>query len=316
MKLFIRWDRDSRDLDLIKTGLSKDWEVLALAKDAPPEELARVLAQADACISGDWPRSLPPAPKLKLLQVTGTGYDGVDFSALPAGCSVCNVFEHEGAIAEYLILGLLEWEIGLRRLDASLRKGIWAWGHPHGRLQGKTVGFIGYGHIARETAARLAPFGVRSIACTRRPAPDAFAQSVAGMDQLDALLAEADFVIVCCPLNDASRGLIGPKELGKMKASAVLLNVARGPVVDEDALYEACRDRRVAGAILDVWYQYPHGDDPCFPSRHPFQDLDNVLMSPHASAEVDDLVRRRCQAMLENLNRFARGETLLNLVAR
>jgi phosphoglycerate dehydrogenase-like enzyme len=315
MKLFLRWDRSSGDLDLIKAGLSQDWEVLELPKDAPADELKRVLAQADACIAGDWPRSMPPAPKLKLLQVTGTGYDGVDLSALPAGCTLCNVFEHEGAIAEYLVLAMLEWQIGLRRMDAALRQGVWAWGHPHGRLEGKTVGFIGYGHIARETAARLAAFGVRVIARTRRPeTADAFAHAVAGMDQLGSLLAEADFVVVCCPLNPASRGLIGAKELGKMKASAVLINVARGPVVDEDALYEACRSRSIAGAVLDVWYKYPKGEGPSFPSRHPFQDLDNILMTPHASAEVDDLVRRRCGVMVENLNRLAKGEPLLNVV--
>jgi phosphoglycerate dehydrogenase-like enzyme len=316
VKLLLRWDRSSGDLDLIKAGLSKDWEVLELAEDAPQDELVRVLAVADACVSGDWPASMPPAPKLRLLQTSGTGYNGVDFSALPAGCAVCNVFEHESAMAEYLVLAMLEWQIGLRRMDAALRQGVWAWGHPHGRLEGKTVGFIGYGHIARECAVRLAPFGVRVIACTRRPAPDALAESVAGMDQLDSLLAEADFVVVCCPLNEASRGLIGPKEFGQMKPSSVLINVARGPVVDEDALYEACRSHRIAGAVLDVWYKYPEGEGPSFPSRHPFQDLDNVIMTPHASAEVDDLVRRRCRVMVENLNRFSRGEALLNVVRR
>ncbi len=253
---------------------------------------------------------------IKLLQTTGAGFDGVDLAAVPAGCPVCNVFEHEGAIAEYLILAMLEWQIGIRRLDADLRRGHWTgWTHPHGRLEGRRVGFIGYGHIARETAKRLVPFGVHISARTRTPEKtDVAVQDMGGMDRLDSLLQLSDFVVVACPLNAATRGLIGARELGLMKAEAVLLNVGRGPIVDEDALYQACRDKRIGGAVIDTWYHYPEDGKDGFPSRLPFQDLDNVIMTPHASAEVEDLVPRRLQFIAENLNRLANGETPLNRV--
>jgi phosphoglycerate dehydrogenase-like enzyme len=145
-------------------------------------------------------------------------------------------------------------------------------------------------------------------ACSRTARADALAGQVAGMDKLPELLPAADFVLVTLPLDDTTRGLISADALARMKGSAVIINVSRGPVIDEHALYDALRDRRIGGAIIDVWYGYPaQGERRAAPARLPFHELDNILMTPHASAWTDGLLPRRNRAMAENLNRLARG---------
>lgn len=136
------------------------------------------------------------------------------------------------------------------------------------------------------------------------------------MDGLDALLAEADYVLVCCPLTARTRGLIGPEQFARMRPDGVIINVGRGALIDEDALFAACRERRIGGAIIDVWYNYPKGEQvtgvPV--SRHPFHELDNVLMSPHNSGASTGLFPRRYRRIAENLDRLARGEPLENRI--
>ncbi len=318
---FLLWEQsDERRLDVLRRCLTTDWELRACAPGAGADVLRRELADADAVLTMHWKASMPDAPRLKLIQLPGAGLDGIDFDAVPARCAVCNVYEHEIGIAEFVVLALLEWEIRLCRLDAGLRRGDWSGSFAidsplHGELYGKTAGFIGYGHIARETARRLKPFGMRLRGCTRRPdSGDEFVDDLVGVGQLAAMLGDCDYVVVACPLSDATRGLIDRAALGAMKRDAVLVNVARGPVVDEDALFEACRERRIGGAVIDTWYRYPESaDEVCLPSRHRFQDLDNVIMSPHASGWSAGLIERRFRVVADNLDRLARGEPLRNV---
>jgi phosphoglycerate dehydrogenase-like enzyme len=118
-------------------------------------------------------------------------------------------------------------------------------------------------------------------------------------------------------LNAETRGLIDRRRLGLMKRSAVLINVARGEVVAEDALYEALRDRVIAGAVIDTWYVYPAAGEPDpYPSRRPFHELPNVIMTPHASGWTDKLLGRRWRVMADNLERLAAGQELRNVVHR
>jgi phosphoglycerate dehydrogenase-like enzyme len=155
---------------------------------------------------------------------------------------------------------------------------------------------------------------ILAIAATPRPlepAPD----WLGGPGELDHLLEAADFVVVACPLSEATRGLIGKAELDRMKPGAVLINVARGPIVDEDALFAALRARRIGGAALDTWYRYPEGDDPALrPSRHPFHEQGNVVMTPHCSGWTEGLMARRFALICDNLERLQAGRPLLNQV--
>ena len=141
---------------------------------------------------------------------------------------------------------------------------------------------------------------------------------LAGIDRLDDMLPAVDYLVIACPLNDATRGLIDARRLALLGPAAVVVNVSRGPIVDEEVLYAACRDGTIGGAIIDTWYRYP---DPtggvgqrCLPSRFPFETLANVVMTPHASGWSAGLLDRRWSMIADNLTRFERGELLHNLL--
>ena len=153
--------------------------------------------------------------------------------------------------------------------------------------------------------------GVRRSAVPCPPELDWLGQS----HDIDELLAASDFVVVACDMNESTIGLIDAARLDAMKATAVLINVARGRVVDEDALYQALVERRIGGAILDTWYQYfAAGDEPVWPCNRPFQDLDNTILSGHRSALTEQMHARRWQFVAENCARVGRGETPHNIV--
>ncbi len=286
------------------------------------DTLAARLAGADAIISMRWDSTYPEAPRLKLLQLPGAGYDRIDFDAVPDTATVCNVYEHEPAIAEYCLLAMLEHCISMRRMDDNLRQGDWsnslfAQGQPHGELMGRTLGIVGFGHIGQAVAQRAAAFGTRIVAVTRHPeGKGSHLAWIGGMDRLDRLLAESDIVVLACALSDETHELIDAERLAEMKPDAFLINVARGALVDEKALYEALRAGRISGAAIDVWYQYPDpaGTAPILPSRLPFHKLDNVIMTPHAAGWTEQLMERRGAIMADNIRRLMSGEPLLNVL--
>lgn len=319
MKLLIKTvDNDGR-LALIPEFLETKWTV-EVANHEDRKELEHKLADADAMISMNWARNMPLAPRLKLLHLPGAGTDDIAFDTVPAQTAVCNVFEHEIGIAEYVLSTMLQWVIGIPRMDAALRRGEWYGSHlsgpRHGELFGQTVGIVGYGRIGREVAARARSFGMKIVACNRTPrSGDGFVESVESMEKLDELLAKSDFVVLALPLIPSTIGLIGERQLEKMKSSAVIINVARGPLIDETALFAVCSDRRIGGAVIDTWYRYPsQGSTHCEPSSLPFRDLDNVIMTPHGSGWTEGLRPRRCRFIAQNLDRLARGEPLVNVV--
>ncbi len=282
---------------------------------------SRRFNEADVLISMNFAQHMLPMPKLRLLHLPVAGLDALDLSAVPAGCRVCNVFEHEIGISEYVLAAMLHFVVDLPARSARFRAGSWAdsprLSAPFRReLADQTVGCVGYGRIGQAVARRARAFGMRVNAVTRtprslEPAPD----WLGGFDELDVLLQGSDFVVVACPLTDGTRGLIGAHELAEMPDHAVLINVARGPIVDEDALFDALRRRIIQGAVLDTWYRYAESTvTDVRPSRHPFHELDNVVMTPHCSGWTEGLMRRRFAVIIENIERLRAGRTLRNQV--
>jgi phosphoglycerate dehydrogenase-like enzyme len=135
------------------------------------------------------------------------------------------------------------------------------------------------------------------------------------MNQLHAMLRSCDFVLISVPLSEDTRGLFGAQEFAAMRSDAVIINPARGAVLQEQALFEALRSRKIGGAIIDAWYIYPaQGETRGSPAHLPFHELENIIMTPHASAWTDGLLPRRNRAIADNLNRLARREPLVNVV--
>jgi len=264
------------------------------------------------------------AKRLKLVQVPGAGLDRIDRTALPMGIALANAYGHEVGIAEYVIGAMLAMTRSFCRIDASLRRGDWEsqWGvggsppPPWPELAGKTLGILGYGRIGHALARRARAFDM-DVCAIRRDVPRAGADGLSllgGPDALDEVLRRADYLAVTLSLNDQTRGLIGARELALMKSTARLINVARAEIIDEDALYRALADRRLAGAALDVWYRYPKEPGPTLPARRPFHELDNVLMTPHVSGWTEGMLDARACLIAENIERTARGEPPLNLI--
>lgn len=304
--------------ELIQGHLTTAWNITTWSEDEDFAQFVELLPQADAVVAGLIKDTWPSAPNLKLRQIPHTGINWVAPDEMPKGCIVCNTFGHEIAIAEYILACMLESAIGLSKIDQKFRADSWKDYHPgigpnHLELHGKTVGIIGYGHIGREVAARANAFGMKAIAVSRTVYPAPELTSFKTMTDLDQLLATADYVVLALPLSGETEGLIGADKFSKMKSDAVLINVGRGHVVNESDLYTALSEKRIRGAAIDVWYQYPKdGDLDCTPSKHPFEDLENVIMTPHCSGSTDAMRDRRWTFITANLDRFARGEPLEN----
>jgi phosphoglycerate dehydrogenase-like enzyme len=319
LKLLIKEiDNDGR-LRFVAQFLDTPWDIEVVN----PEDLGAfesALRDADAMISMNWSWDLAATAHLKLLHLPGAGTDAIDFEKLPVTVSVCNCFEHEIGIAEFVLGAMLEWTIGIRTMDRRLRQADWTGsylcGPVHGELFGKTVGIVGFGRIGKEIARRAHSFGMRVLACTRTPGSDAMAERIDDVEGLHAMLEQSDFVVITAPLTEQTRNMFDARAFAAMRSNAVLINVSRGMLIDETALYDALSERRIGGAVIDVWYHYPaqgqsQGPRPC---KLPFETLDNVLMTPHASAWTDGLLPRRNRAIATNLNRLARGEPLINVV--
>ena len=263
--------------------------------------------------------------RLRLIQVPGAGLDRIDREAVPAGATLAKVHGHEAGIAEYVIGAMIALSRDFRRVDTALRAGQWesqwapgvppppAWPE----LAGRTLAIVGYGGIGQALARRARAFEMRILAIRRdiqRSADDGL-EFLGDVASLPALLPRADYVALTLPLGPETRGLIGATELALMKPAAILVNVSRAQIVDEDALYSALAERRIAGAALDVWYRYPSSPGPVLPAGRPFHELPNVLMTPHVSGWTDGMLEARATLIAENIGRVARGERPKNEVA-
>jgi phosphoglycerate dehydrogenase-like enzyme len=308
--------------DGIKAELPSGLDTVVLPDPQALPGMPEAASDADILVSNHWRAAYPPAPKVRLVQSVATGVELFDLAALPQGAAVCNAFGHESAIAEYIVMVWLALHHRLFAISGEFRdEGSWqsSWvqsGPPHGEVRGSTLGIVGFGRVGREVAHRAAPFGARILAANRTPR-DAGpgVERIYPLAELDQMLPLCDTVALCTALGPETTGLIDARRLALMQPSAFLINIARGQVVDEDALYAALRDGRLGGAALDVWWQYPDGAEPNRRgSLYPFHELPNVIVTPHNSGWTDGMVRRRWDEIAANINHFCRGERLINLV--
>ena len=249
------------------------------------------------------------------VQTVGTGYDGIDLTAatelgiwvanLPAGPT-----GNADSVAEHAVLLMLAVSRKLDEARAALKAGEGRWAQPPGlALLGKTACLVGLGQVGIAVARRLAAFGMRLVGTRRDPSQGGPpGVEVFAATELRKAVAEADYVVVCARPDASNDRLIGAEVLAAMKPGAILVNVARGSLVDEAALVAALREQRLGGAGLDVFRQEPI--DP----RHPLLALPNVVATPHIAGVTDVNLQRSLGLIAENIRRFARGERPPNLL--
>jgi phosphoglycerate dehydrogenase-like enzyme len=298
-------------IEIVHPEIGTDDELIDLARNVEVIVSTRLSAEVARA-----------AKRLKLLQKTGAGVDAMPFNALGKDVYVANtsganpVPLAEGAVA--LLLSLAKQVV--QRNNEFLRgRGV----GPGVLLKGKKVGILGLGSIGTEVAKRLQAFDMKVLAMKRTPDEELKGrlnlEFLGGPEDLRHILSESDFVVVTLPLTPETRGMIGEEELHLMKPTAYIVNVARAAIIQEQPLYRALKEGRIAGAALDVWWA-PHWWDPVWnpegrdPSDYPFWELPNVIATPHNIVSTDSRSDAALRIMAENITRIAEGKEPINQV--
>jgi D-3-phosphoglycerate dehydrogenase len=300
--------------EIMRSAMPKEFHLETLTTGARSVALDE-LKDAEFVIAVNMDAELiSAAPSLKLIQLSGVGYDGVDLEAAQqAGIPVAQTVEGTiVGVAEHTLLLILALYKHLVALDASVRGGQWlVWQHRHHSytLAGKKVGVIGLGRIGREVAKRCRAFDAQILYHDVTRADRAVEERLsARFLPLSDLLTQSDIVTLHLPLFPVTKGLMGEGQFRQMKPTSVFINTARGGLVDERALVRALKEGWIAGAGLDVFAKEPPEPD------HPLFQLSNVVLSPHCATGTRDSIVEKTRAACENFWRVLRGEPPLNLV--
>lgn len=251
---------------------------------------------------------------VKLLQSMSAGVDFIHVESIPASVTLCsNAGAYKEPIAEHVFAMILFFAKNLVRNHARLAKGEFDNTADATFLAGKTMGIVGAGGIGRSVARVSKAFNMRVIGVNTRGGHVPDFDEVRDMGGLGDLLRESDFVVVSIPLNVHTRGLIDAKKLAIMKNDAVLVNVARGPIISQSDLYAHLKAHPDFRAGVDVWWNYPRKGER-FSQDYPFFELPNFLASPHVADGVPESTEQGQRHALENILRYARHEPLQRII--
>jgi D-3-phosphoglycerate dehydrogenase len=276
-----------------------------LAREAEPADIVVVRAPIPEAL-------FEPARRLRAAIRHGAGVDMIPLEAATrSGVLVANVpGVNARSVAEYAIFAALALARRFRDIDADLRLRGWSEARAHAEatteITGRTIGIVGFGAVGRAVATIAAyGFDMRVLAATRRPG------AVPGgveARSLDDLMAESDIVVLCCPLTEETRGMVGNGRLSRMKPDGMLVNVSRGAVVDEAALVTALSNGQIGGAALDVFEAQPLAPD------HPLLKLRNVILTPHLAGITEPSMERMGMGVAAEVERILSGELPANFV--
>ncbi|HEX2910414.1 MAG TPA: D-2-hydroxyacid dehydrogenase [Chloroflexia bacterium] len=306
-------------LDKVIAGKDVTLSVLPEEQDKARREkmMLEQLAEAEIFWGGYLsPEQFSAAKALKWIQVTSAGVNHL-LSYPEIINSDVTVTNSAGimapAIADQVLGYILTFSRQLSYMFKQQERKEWAHSFadklPLIELAGRSVGIIGYGHIGMEIARRARAFGMKVIA-TKNNTEGNFPEvdTLLPSSDLDKLLKESDYVVMCAPLTPKTEGMLGRAEFEQMKSSAYFINIARGQLVKEPELIEVLREKRIAGAALDVFVQEP------LPPESPFWEMENVLITPHSSGNFEHYLTRACELFAANLERYFDGKPLINLV--
>jgi glycerate dehydrogenase len=295
---------------------------VAYLPDLENGERLGALGEADVVLTWDvdgelrGPEELDRLSSAGLIQLLSAGVDRVPFDRLAADVPVAsNAGAYAEPMAEHVLAMALALAKRLPQNHAALARGEFDQATPNRAIRGAVVGVLGFGGIGQASARLFRALGARIHAVNTSGRADAPVDWIGTLDDLDTLLSVADVIVVSLPLTRVTRGLIGRRELSLSKPDAILVNVARGAIVDEDALYEHLIATPSFSAGIDAWWQEPRWDD-AFRTRHPFLDLPNVIGSPHNSALTTSALTDAARRAAGNIARHLRGEPPRHLVDR
>jgi phosphoglycerate dehydrogenase-like enzyme len=302
----------------VRERLAREFPAVNFLQVRDYDRLSQEIADTDVFIG--WsikPEQFLAAPQLKWIHSPAAAVHQLMFPELvKSDVIVTNSGDvHGPVVAEHAVALLLALAKRLPQAMRYQQKKRWApealWqAHPPPReISGATVLVVGMGSIGREFTARVKPLGMKVMAVRENPGKGpGDADAVFGPSEFHSVLPQADYVLLCTPLTPATTGMMNRASLERMKSDAYLINVGRGPLVEETALLEALRSGKIAGAALDVFPKEP------LPEDSPLWALENVLITPHTAAVTERLWERHYRLISENLRRFLEGRELLNLV--
>ncbi|HRU73848.1 MAG TPA: 2-hydroxyacid dehydrogenase [Caldisericia bacterium] len=262
------------------------------------------------------------AKNLKLIQSPYAGVDPIPFDVIrEKGILVSNAHENALSVAEHGFALMLALSKSLIVHDRELRKSVWhGWlaNEPNFEIYGKTLGIIGLGSIGREMAKRAKAFGMKVVGTKKDINKDIdklkdYVDEIYPMEKIDEVIKKSLFIFLSVPLTKETENLISEKELSLMK-DKYLINISRGRVVNEEALYNALKNGILKGAAIDVWYVYPKSGEKSYPSKYPFHELDNIIMTPHSGGFTVESLQRNWLFTFKNIIKFAKGEKIENIV--
>lgn len=284
------------------------------------EEMAALIAKTDVLISGAYKAAWrdPSGQHPKLIHSVGAGVDGINFDAVPPGCPVCNVYGHDKGVAEHAFMLFMALNKNLSKLDRCLRKGDWTMEQPYlPEMRDRNLLILGLGHIGEQLVRWGKFFDMHITGLTRNITDERAAKlgldAHGSLDDLDQHLPHADFVVIAIPSAKETDALFGAEQFRLMKPTAFIVNVGRGPVIEEKALYDALKTKEIAGAGIDVWWQYYTPAQPIMqPSKYPLHELDNIIMTPHKPTY--ETMEFRWKFIAKNIQHLVKNEPLKNLV--
>lgn len=273
---------------------------------------------------------LDSAVNLKLVHALGHGIDFVLQDDLQAelvrrGIPVAKADPAAINISEFVIMAMIALSRRVFKLHEALAyHGDWSHAYRSGRMQGalggelfnSTLGIVSLGAIGKEVARRARAFGMKILALQRKPKPEDKEEFglefLGGMNDIDYVLSNSRYIVLSLPLTQETRGLIGKQAFDKMMQGSYLVNISRGPIVDEEALYDALKSGKLAGAALDVWCAEEERRTSGYPTRWPIHDY-NVIMTPHYSGATRESRIRALETVGKNLHNLLEGRPLVNL---
>ncbi len=277
-----------------------------------PEEFAEAIREIEVLFAMRPPRGhWSGATRLRLIQMTGAGVDSLlPAPDLPERVQIANARGvHAGQMSEYALAMMLAFTRRIPRALEQQRNHDWKLFGAR-RLEGKTVGILGMGAIGEAVAEKSKLLGMRVLGTQRHPKASPHADRVFGPEETERVVREADFLVVVLPLTEETRGLLGAELLGAMKPSAVLVNMARGGIVDESALLKLLQEGRIEGAAIDVFEEEP------LPAHDPLWEAPNTILTPHHAGIARDYMERVGEIFVENIRRLEQGRPLHNRVDR